>query len=179
MNGKEILNAVLRNEGCTISEFAAEIGMTGRQSQVLYNIQAGKIASITKRVAAMIVAHKPVYNMAWLMTGEGDMLCVRKPAAAAKSAQAEEGSMPKDYLTTLNTILSLCNAKEKENAKLSSAITDTIGKTTEAAVAAKETAGRTETLLETLNAKMDQLNHNMLVLIDMMAGMAPQKRAAS
>ena len=169
MNAKEIVCAILRNEGCTAVEFAKQIGLTERQYQVFYDLKSGKTASISKRLADLIVAHKPVYSRSWLMTGEGDMF------VKEAKGQRTESSMPKDYLTTLNTILALCNAKEKENAKLSSAITDTIGKATEAAVAAKETAGRTETLLEAINSKMGQLNHNMLVLIDMMAGMAPQK----
>lgn len=71
--GKEILQSVLEAEGMTVAEFAAAIGMKGRQGCTLYDLMRGRTLHITPRVVKIITEHMPHISALYLTTGEGEM----------------------------------------------------------------------------------------------------------
>lgn len=73
MIGKDILSEILVNEKITIAQLCNEIGLVGRQNQVLYDIMHEKVKNISKRLASAIKEHYPYYRLEWILTGLGDM----------------------------------------------------------------------------------------------------------
>lgn len=71
MDTKEIISTVLNREKVSASAFAKSIGITPTQ---IYDLQSGKIKNISANVGNKIVAKYPNYNLAWLISGNGDML---------------------------------------------------------------------------------------------------------
>ena len=71
MDTKEIISTVLNREKISASAFAKSIGITPTQ---IYDLQSGKIKNISANVGNKIVAKYPNYNLAWLISGNGDML---------------------------------------------------------------------------------------------------------
>lgn len=72
MNGKDVINAILKREGISASDLANDIGM--KRPQGLYDILNGKTKNVSKTMAMRIKTAKPAYSEDWLLTGEGPML---------------------------------------------------------------------------------------------------------
>lgn len=72
MNGKDVINAILKREGISASDLATDIGM--KRPQAIYDILNGKTKNVSKTMAMKIIAAKPMYREEWLTTGEGPML---------------------------------------------------------------------------------------------------------
>ncbi|MBO4550212.1 MAG: hypothetical protein J5733_05720 [Bacteroidaceae bacterium] len=70
MQAHEVLQKILENEGLKINELAEAIDYPVAK---LYEINRGKTKSIGKQLGEKIRAKYPKYNMAWLVSGEGDM----------------------------------------------------------------------------------------------------------
>ena len=72
MNGRDIINNVLKYTGLTPSIFAKKLGE--KRPQRIYDIQNGKTKKLSPEIADKIVSVFPAINRTWLLTGEGDML---------------------------------------------------------------------------------------------------------
>lgn len=70
MQANEVLQKVLENEGLKITELAEAIEYPVTK---LYEINRGKTKSIGKQLGDRIREKYPKYNIAWLVSGEGDM----------------------------------------------------------------------------------------------------------
>lgn len=70
MQANEVIQQILENENLKISEFADAIGYPVAK---LYEINRGKTKSIGKVLGEKIRERYPKYNLAWLLSGEGDM----------------------------------------------------------------------------------------------------------
>lgn len=71
MEAKEIIEVMLAHEQLSPTEFANKASI--RKSQIS-EYRSGKVKKISRRVAEMIVAAFPHYNLSWLLSGEGSML---------------------------------------------------------------------------------------------------------
>ena len=75
------------------------LGMTS--AQVFYDIQSGKVKSISSQLANKIILVYPEFNMGWLLTGQGEML--NKPAQNIVPMFTEDAMQV--FLNMSNTIL--------------------------------------------------------------------------
>lgn len=75
------------------------LGMTS--AQVFYDIQSGKVKSISSQLANKIILVYPEFNMGWLLTGQGEML--NKPAQSIVPMFTEDAMQV--FLNMSNTIL--------------------------------------------------------------------------
>ena len=72
MSGADILNKILEYKGLNVKALSELIGMD--RPQGLYDIQKGKTRSISHAMANKIISVFPDLNLAWLLSGEGNML---------------------------------------------------------------------------------------------------------
>lgn len=108
MDGKDIINAVLRQENKNASQFCSDIGLDGRKSQALYDVLRGKTKKVSARMANLIHSAKPMYNLDWLLTGDGEML---NSDISASSIITEKPNEPVDSLTVISRLIEI-NAKK-------------------------------------------------------------------
>lgn len=66
---KDRITYILDDMGISARQFAMNLGINPHQ---IYDIQRGKVASISSRLADMIVGKFPKYNKAWIITGIGE-----------------------------------------------------------------------------------------------------------
>ena len=71
MNGSRVINTILEREGIKAGTFAKTIGVTPTQ---IYDLQKGKIQSVSSKIANKILNVYPNYMFSWLISGEGEML---------------------------------------------------------------------------------------------------------
>lgn len=111
MDGKDIISAVLAQENKNASQFCAEIGLDGRKSQALYDVLRGKTKKVSARMANLIHTAKPMYNLDWLLTGEGRMLNEDIPASSIRTEKPNEQV---DSLTVINRLIEINAQKDAE-----------------------------------------------------------------
>ena len=111
MDGKDIISAILAQENKNASQFCTEIGLDGRKSQALYDVLRGKTKKVSARMANLIHTVKPMYNIDWLLTGEGNMLNDDIPAT---SIRAEKPNEPIDSLSVINRLIEINAQKDVE-----------------------------------------------------------------
>lgn len=71
MQAREIINTILSQEKITGAQLAKDIGLN--RPQAIYDILNGKVARVSVRMANLIHSAKPMYNLDWLLTGNGAM----------------------------------------------------------------------------------------------------------
>ena len=71
MQAREIINTILSQEKITGAQLAKDIGLN--RPQAIYDILNGKVARVSVRMAYLIHSAKPMYNLDWLLTGNGAM----------------------------------------------------------------------------------------------------------
>lgn len=69
MQAREIINTILSKEQITGAQLAKDIGLA--RPQAIYDILNGKVARVSVRMANLIHSAKPIYNLDWLLTGNG------------------------------------------------------------------------------------------------------------
>ena len=89
MNGKEIIERILSDEGINAQTLADRMGE--KRAQAIYDILNEKTKKVSKTMANKIIAAFPQYSLDWLTTGEGvvyaDSDCVAAQKALGKSTQ--------------------------------------------------------------------------------------------
>lgn len=112
MEGKDILNAILANEGITAAQLCQQIGLLGSKTQALYDTLRGKTQKVSPRIANLIRAAKPMYRLEWLLTGDGDMLdeSIGSSTAVLCNKPAEQV----DSLTIINHLININAQKDEE-----------------------------------------------------------------
>lgn len=108
MTAKETINAILLQENITGAQLAKDIGLS--RPQAVYDILNGKVIKVSARMANLIHSAKPIYNLDWLLTGEGVMLDKNIPAPSIKRDAPNE---PVDSLTVISRLVEM-NAKKDE-----------------------------------------------------------------
>lgn len=71
LTGQKKINLILDNVGVKAPTFAKKIGV---KYQRILDIQTGKVKNISAEVASRIVDAYPQFSIAWLLSGEGEML---------------------------------------------------------------------------------------------------------
>lgn len=110
MTAKETINAILLQENITGSQLAKDIGLT--RPQAVYDILNGKVLKVSARMANLIHSAKPMYNLDWLLTGEGDMLNADIPASSIKTER------PNERLDSLSVISRLIEINAQKDAEI-------------------------------------------------------------
>lgn len=101
-NGSEILSKLLVYSGLNAKKFSEKIGFN--RPQAIYDIQKGKTKNISIALADKIISVFPELDKAWLLTGEGDMVC-----KAAKDSVSRE---QKNVQATLSTGVNESSARQ-------------------------------------------------------------------
>ncbi len=109
MTAKETINAILKQENITGSQLAKDIGLS--RPQAVYDIINGKVLKVSSRMANLIHSAKPMYNLNWLLTGEGDMLNKDIPASSIKPEKPNEQI---DSLSVINRLIEINAQKDAE-----------------------------------------------------------------
>ncbi len=109
MTAKEIINSILLQENITGSQLAKDIGLT--RPQAIYDILSGKVLKVSARMANLIHTAKPMYNINWLLTGDGDML---NADISASSIRTERPHEPIDSLSVINRLIEINSQKDTE-----------------------------------------------------------------
>lgn len=109
MTAKETINAILLQENITGSQLAKDIGLT--RPQAVYDILNGKVLKVSARMANLIHSAKPMYNLDWLLTGEGKMLNGDIPATSIKTERPNEQL---DSLSVINRLIEINAQKDAE-----------------------------------------------------------------
>lgn len=112
MEGKDILNAILANEGITAAQLCQQIGLLGSKAQALYDTLRGKTQKVSPRIANLIRAAKPMYRLEWLLTGDGDML--DKSIGTSTAILRDKPSEQVDSLTIINHLININAQKDDE-----------------------------------------------------------------
>ena len=113
MTAKETINAILLQENITGAQLAKDIGLS--RPQAVYDILNGKVVKVSARMANLIHSAKPMYNLDWLLTGEGDMLNAGISAASIKTERPNEQV---DSLTVINRLIEINAQKDAEIRRL-------------------------------------------------------------
>lgn len=111
MDGKDIISAILAQENKNASQFCIEIGLEGSKAQALYDVLRGKTKKVSARIANLIHSAKPMYNLDWLLTGEGEMLNTDIPAEHIKIERPNERI---DSLSVINRLIEINSQKDAE-----------------------------------------------------------------
>lgn len=69
MMARDVIAKILADNNLNPSQLARILGIHPTR---IYDLQSGKIANITEKLAKNIVEHFPIYSKAWLMSGEGN-----------------------------------------------------------------------------------------------------------
>lgn len=109
MTAKEVINAILMQENITGSQLAKDMGLS--RPQAVYDILNGKVLKVSARMANLIHTSKPMYNIDWLLTGEGNMLNDDIPAT---SIRAEKPNEQIDSLSVINRLIEINAQKDEE-----------------------------------------------------------------
>lgn len=109
MTAKETINAILLQENITGSQLAKDIGLT--RPQAIYDLLNGKVLKVSARMANLIHSAKPMYNLDWLLTGEGEMLNGDIPATSIKTERPNEQL---DSLSVINRLIEINAQKDAE-----------------------------------------------------------------
>ena len=109
MTAKEVINAILMQENITGSQLAKDMGLN--RPQAVYDILNGKVLKVRARMANLIHTSKPMYNIDWLLTGEGNMLNADIPAVSIK---AEKPNEQIDSLSVINRLIEINSQKDAE-----------------------------------------------------------------
>lgn len=112
MEGKDILNAILANEGITAAQLCQQIGLLGSKTQALYDTLRGKTQKVSPRIANLIRAAKPMYRLEWLLTGDGDML--DESIGSSTAVLRDKPSEQVDSLTIINHLININAQKDDE-----------------------------------------------------------------
>ena len=129
MDGKEIINSILLQENKTVSQLCEEIGLDGGKAHALYDILRGKTKRVSARMANLIHNAKPMYNLNWLLTGEGEML---NGDISATTIKKEKPNEQIDSLTVINRLIEINAQKDLEIRKLRQAYEQLANKLLEA-----------------------------------------------
>lgn len=111
MDGKDIISAILAQENKNASQFCSEIGLEGCKSQALYDVLRGKTKKVSARIANLIHSAKPMYNIDWLLTGEGNML---NADINASSIRIERPKEQIDSLSVISRLIEINSKKDEE-----------------------------------------------------------------
>lgn len=109
MTAKETINAILLQENITAAQLAKDIGLS--RPQAVYDIINGKVLKVSARMANLIHSAKPMYNLDWLLTGEGEML---NPDIQASSIRTERPNEQVDSLTVISRLIEINSQKDAE-----------------------------------------------------------------
>ena len=109
MSAKEVINAILMQENITGSQLAKDIGLN--RPQAVYDILNGKVLKVSARMANLIHSAKPMYNIDWLLTGEGEMLNADIPATSIRTEKPNEQI---DSLSVINRLIEITAQKDVE-----------------------------------------------------------------
>lgn len=109
MTAKETINAILLQENITGAQLAKDIGLS--RPQAVYDIINGKVLKVSARMANLIHSAKPMYNLDWLLTGDGEMLNTDIPAASIRTERPNEQV---DSLTVINRLIEINAQKDAE-----------------------------------------------------------------
>jgi len=71
MNAGEIIGAILEIKGLNAKSFSERIGLD--RPQAIYDIQKGKVRSVSAKMCDKILSVYPDLNRVWILTGEGPM----------------------------------------------------------------------------------------------------------
>lgn len=71
MSNKEILEAIIADQGLNYASLSRALGINGNPS-LLYNIRDGVVKSISPKMIDKILEAFPQYNRFWLQTGQGE-----------------------------------------------------------------------------------------------------------
>lgn len=96
-------------ENITGSQLAKDIGLT--RPQAIYDIINGKVLKVSARMANLIHSAKPMYNLDWLLTGEGEML---NGDIHATSIKTERPNEQLDSLSVINRLIEINAQKDAE-----------------------------------------------------------------
>ena len=109
MTAKETINAILLQENITAAQLAKDIGLS--RPQAVYDIINGKVLKVSARMANLIHSAKPMYNLDWLLTGDGEML---NPDISASSIKIERPNEPVDSITVISRLVEINARKDSE-----------------------------------------------------------------
>jgi len=109
MTAKETINAILLQENITGAQLAKDIGLS--RPQAIYDIINGKVLKVSGRMANLIHSAKPMYNLDWLLTGEGEML---NADIAASTIRTEKPTEQIDSLSVINRLIEINSQKDAE-----------------------------------------------------------------
>lgn len=106
LSPRERIERVVCWAGLNTSAFATHIGLP--TVQTLYQIKAGQY-DISRKVASLIVSSYPEINLAWLLSGEGEMLCARRrPVARYREDCREVALAPKSLIPEGEVVVEGC-----------------------------------------------------------------------
>lgn len=100
MSVSERIEAIMKH-GHHKNAKALSVALGMNSAQVFYDIQSGKVKSISSQLANKIILVYPEFNMGWLLTGQGEML--NKPAQSIVPMFTEDAMQV--FLNMSNTIL--------------------------------------------------------------------------
>lgn len=72
MTGADIINKLLEHYNLNGKALSEKIGLA--RPQLIYDLQHGKIKSVSPKLSAKIISAFPEVNRSWLLSGEGEML---------------------------------------------------------------------------------------------------------
>lgn len=109
MTAKETINAILLQENITGAQLAKDIGLS--RPQAIYDLLNGKVSRVSSRMANLIHSAKPMYNLDWLLTGDGEMF---NADISASSIRTERPNEQVDSITVINRLVEINSQKDAE-----------------------------------------------------------------
>lgn len=116
MTPAERLNEVLRITGTNVKSLSERLGYN--RPQGLYDVAAGRTKKISLDLCRKIITAFPVFNQAWLLTGEGDPVNAEPPKEESLTLS---GDTLRVFLNMSNTI-----SRQEENISRLTSIIDRI-----------------------------------------------------